>query len=327
MPIFTELPPEIITQICLLCTSHPESVANLSASCSTLRDIIIPDDYLWERLYVTFDWSVFLGSRQSVQDADISPTGLDNLRLCASATGTSGYQYNWRNELGKIVQLCRRSTFTPVSDSLPFDMGDLETLRNLVTYTQPDFTGSEQHSNNLLLGERIIARLPSLPTAKTLLGESEPITSASPGRLNTSPVTQAIAHLRTLAGVTKQVRTDKHVRALARSRLYDWRNFNWDTEFGPYCRESEDGELRVDWQLVNAAQVVIGWHATDEDEGNFGARMSLQHSRARLRMNHIQGQDWTSTIDLIGVWACGFCFCDHRQLLGSYLLRTSILQI
>ena len=121
----------------------------------------------------------------------------------------------------------------------------------------------------------------------------------------------------------------------ARSYVYDMRNYTRDSYYGPFIR---DGSAKVNWVHLEAIQMVMGSHLVSYDEST-GQRA---YSQSRMNLPYCQSfvrplpredgngrkpvlvgetkEDWAG---VQGRWKCAFCFCDHRDLIGTYYLFIS----
>lgn len=127
------------------------------------------------------------------------------------------------------------------------------------------------------------------------------------------------AKLHTHFGITPQD-MKASARAVSRAYCYDFRNYNWENHFGPFL---PDGSGKVNWIHMQALHHVVSRHILDlgdsdlEQDCMFIFPLSMPFCQPiipEVEENSNILEDWAG---VAGPWTCSYCFCDHRELLGS----------
>ncbi|KAG7445628.1 uncharacterized protein BT62DRAFT_1006657 [Guyanagaster necrorhizus] len=265
-----ELPPETIEEILL--HADPTSVASLS-QCSRFFDILInhgPDQHLWRWLYL-------------IQQ-------LDDPRECVSLSGDPRKDIDWKGELQAFIRA--RRVVKDVTVCRPAERcAILRTMIHLVEYVPPrrgPYNGDMSKN---------------LAWIRNVLGGGAFIDPETFNWVPTDPEEiQLRDKLHTYLGITPADRTP---RALVKSRayVYDFRNYSWETDFGPFF---EDG--KVNWEHLRMVRHVLAMHVHGAEATPL--QMSLEFTQIQTVALE-NTRDWAG---IEGIWWCGFCFCDHSDL-------------
>ncbi|KII86844.1 hypothetical protein PLICRDRAFT_164215 [Plicaturopsis crispa FD-325 SS-3] len=284
MPHIYDIPLEIIEEI-LLCLHHRlQDVASFAQSARSFRALIYEpaDDHLWRELYL------------------LQP--FDHPSTCVSYLGiprSPKLKFDWRSELQALVHaqtvlthpdhytwLQRRS----VVDTL------LQFICNIPAHASPS---GEPVSRNLKWAADHLS--------SGAFFDAKPPGAATPSDLHT------LARLHTLHGTTP---LDAAKRSHSRAAVYNMRYYGWNNDFGPFIPDSGG---RVDWDQLQAMQHVVAARLEDLDEDipytdpQSCMRLPLTQSVIPEGMDLDTEPDWAG---VAGSWECGFCFCDHRELLA-----------
>jgi hypothetical protein len=282
-----ELPPEIIEEILVHC--HPIDVAQVSETCSLMRDIVYrsDDSKLWRELYLAQPF--------------------DDPRDCVSQGGQHRpVSIPWKSELQCIIRA--RSVVCADDPLSVLKSGELvnilNTFLNMVCYVPPRTSNDnrEDPSSNLIwVGALLKGGFIDLVEASALETEEE---------------RHLTARLHTYFGLTKADR-DRKTRVKTRAFVYNMRNYRPDNQYGPFLWDGG-----VDWEHMRALHHVVSMHLVDlredEDEFEYAVLLSLPFTQI-IVPNDIPEEEESDWAGVTGAWVVSFCFCDHRDLLSEYL--------
>ncbi|KAF9522585.1 hypothetical protein CPB83DRAFT_864245 [Crepidotus variabilis] len=292
---FTNLPPELIEAILVLC--DPIVVSKVAQTCTTLRSLIYfsPDSMLWRELYLTQD--------------------LDDPRICVSHNGIlKPTPIDWKKELKKVVRARTVVDDTSLGCLRRGELEDiLQTLLGLTTCVRPWTTDEifdlEELSKNLVW---VAAKLRKGFLDRLVERSSDSGTDSHAQPKLTFAERQLAARLHTYFGLTKSDSMHRNI-VKARAYVYLLRNYRPESDYGPYHPNGT-----VNWEHIRAVHHVVSTHVTDLDETTeFVYRiylMSLPFTQvvAPHGFDFAKEEDWAG---VTGLWSVSFCFCDHRELL------------
>ena len=283
--LITELPTEIIEEILVQC--DPIEVAMAAQTCSALRTLIYDsqDSKLWRDLYLAEQ--------------------LDDLRKCVSQHGHHDpARVDWKRNLQRIVRA--REIVANLSLLKPGELEEvLQTLLMMILYhppRSPSNTADEYTISSLnlrwlsiILQHNFIDRVEEWMTSLTFAER------------------QLLSRLHCYYGLTEK---DMELQARVKSRVYVYtmRNYRPENDYGPLLSNGT-----VNWEHMQALHHVVSMHLVDLKEAGFEFpkfSMSLPQMQIVIPVGENQ-DDW---VGLEGSWIISFCFCDHRDLLGEFLL-------
>ena len=303
---FLDLPPELIDEILL--NFDPFDVARLSQTCRSFHFHIYNDDRddaLWRGLYLSQPY--------------------DDPRLCLTQDGRERAKVDWRGELQRILRA--RSVIIDISLCKPNELSKvLQTLIDLISFVPPlsspgvsgdtffniswpSALGSKEISSNLVWVTAIL-RHGFLDDVKTRPGLTE-------------REKQLLAKLHTYYGLTNGDTTRKS-RVASWAYVYNMRNYRWDNDFGPYTTDGVRGG--VNWEHMQAIHHVMSRHVVVLNEGEDFKyaiyKMSMPYTQISIPrgLDLAKERDWAG---ITGLWKVSFCFVDHRDLNGTFLLYYS----
>ena len=303
---FLDLPPELIDEIIL--NFDPFDVARLSQTCRSFRSHIYNDDRdnaLWRGLYLSQPY--------------------DDPRFCLTQDGRERAKVDWRGELQRILRA--RSVIIDISLCKPNELSKvLQTLIDLISFVPPlsspgvsgdtffniswtSALGSKEISSNLVWVTAIL-RHGFLDDVKTRPGLTE-------------REKQLLAKLHTYYGLTNGDTTRKS-RVASWAYVYNMRNYRWDNDFGPYTTDGVRGG--VNWEHMQAIHHVMSRHVVVLNEGEDFKyaiyKMSMPYTQISIPrgLDLAKERDWAG---ITGLWKVSFCFVDHRDLNGTFLLYYS----
>lgn len=294
MSTILDLPSEVVEQILLACDAF--DLSPFSQTCRRYHSLVYESDtqLVWRSLYLEL-W--------------------DDPRICLRADGTllavDAPSYDWKGELQRRIrartvinnpQYWRSSELSHV----------LRTLVEMIVCIPPatfQYTAEEVSRNLLWLG--------SQKSLENFIGHT-----ASPECTQELPdpeeVVQLNARLHTYYGLTK-ADLNNPVLVDARALVYDMRNYSTRNGWGPF-RQDRSG--RVNWVHVRAVQQIMSKYLAVVAGPHADVRispMSLPFCQAQISSieDGVGGDDWAG---IEGSWKCSFCFIDHRDLIGEYML-------
>lgn len=260
------LPFETVEEILL--HADPIDISALSQTSRLFNRLVYNqgDQHLWRWLYLSQD--------------------LDDPRECLFIDGTrrDGDTFDWQAELQAIMRA--RTILEDCRKCRPSERCTvLATLIKLVEWMPP---------------QPIMSR--NLIWVGGYLADGRLIDDGKIPWTQSSQEVQLRAKLHTYYGQTPE---DNHREAIVRSRsfVYDFRHYNWATEFGPYL---ENGT--VDWEFLRAIRHSVAMHVDRSSE------LKLTRTQIALPSEEDWSRDWAG---VEGEWECGFCFCDHLSLMGK----------
>ncbi len=140
---------------------------------------------------------------------------------------------------------------------------------------------------------------------------------------------QLSAKLQCLFGITSTTggRRSLSTHPYARSIVYDLRNYNDKTQWGPFRK---DGSMRVDWEMIESIMIVLGYSSglccrrflakfrppwTNPFEGVVPERAKiLPQYPASLPMQFDVPLNLRDPYNVSGVWSRIVCFLDYNDL-------------
>jgi hypothetical protein len=284
MPItLAQIPPEIIEQILLFL--DPLDVATVSQTCKSFYNLIYPaqDHHLWRALYLA----------QPFDD----PRRALNRYLHRFPLETIG----WKDTLQAIIRA--RTVLLDPSKCRP---GELEVvLRTLVRMLRcatpaTSSTGGNTASENLIW---LVA----------MLRDGVFLAYDPPGS-STAAVVQMRAYLLVHLGLTPCDITNAS-KAAALGFVYDFRNYSYESSFGPYM---PDGSGHINWVHLHAIHRAVATHLVDLNEDEPFVFPLIPISMPYCQSVIPSGMDLSMVLDWAGVeglWHCSFSFIDHRDLI------------
>ena len=223
----------------------------------------------------------------------------DDLRKCVSQHGHRA-QVDWKRNLQRIIRA--RSIVANLSLLKPGELEEiLQTLLMILLYHPPwsSHTAAAVSSLNL--------RWLSVILQHGFIDKVEEMTSL------TFAERQLLSRLHCYYGLTEK---DMELQARVKSRVYVYtmRNYRPENDYGPLLSNGT-----VNWEHMQALHHVVSMHLVDLKEAGFEFpkfSMSLPQMQIVIPVGENQ-DDW---VGLEGSWVISFCFCDHRDLLGEFLL-------
>ncbi|PPR07753.1 hypothetical protein CVT24_003703 [Panaeolus cyanescens] len=284
------LPPELVEEILVIC--DPVDVAQVAQTCTTFRSLIYQskDSNLWRTLYLS--------------------QPLDDPRKCVSQDGQPKPQpIMWRTELQRFVR-----ARTVMDNPALLRKGELEeilqTLMALVCYVpawitpsnsvdDDDEKGISEVSDNLMLVAALLGHDGFLDTLEVLPNQ-------------TFAEKMLLARLHCYYGLTKNDVTNA-AHAKSRAYVYNMRHYRPESDYGPFMPNGT-----VNWVHMQAIHHVVSMHVVDLRENQdfmFAIfPMTLPFTQIVLPENADAEEDWAG---VNGKWQVAFCFCDHRELMGT----------
>lgn len=299
---FLGLPPELIDEILL--SFDPFDIAQLSQTCRSFRSHIYNDDRddaLWRGLYLSQPY--------------------DDPRLCLTQDGRERAKVDWRGELQRILRA--RSVINDVRLCKPNELSKvLETLIDMISFVPPIFLPGVSPSN-INWTSALGAKEPS----SNLVWVADILRHGFLDHIKTRPGLterdkQLLAKLHTYYGLTNGDTTRKS-RVASWAYVYNMRNYRWENDFGPYTPEGVRGG--VNWEHMQAIHHVMSRHVVALNEGEDFEYATYEMSMPYTQISIPRGLDLAKERDwagITGIWKASFCFVDHRDLIGTFLLTT-----
>lgn len=291
MSVLDALPVEVLERI--LIVAEPVAVARFSQTCHAYYSLIYNalDQRLWRSLFLA--------------------QCFDDPRECLTHTGqplaSVDRPFDWKNGVQNRVRV--QKAISGTSSYEGDELTDvLITIIDMINYTPPTAETYEK--------SRVSKNLVWLAMHRNL---GWFIDNIDQKHLRTSEQRQLIAHLHTLYGSTD---LDQTARSLVMSRalVYNMRNYNAVTEWGPFIFNSKKREIQVNWHHVLAIQHIMSSHVVlpnwNTQNGIRITPMSLPFCQAQLVNNpdaEFGKDDW---VGIIGMWRCSFAFVEHILLIG-----------
>ena len=140
---------------------------------------------------------------------------------------------------------------------------------------------------------------------------------------------QLSAKMQCLYGISSTIggRRSLSNHAIARSNVYDLRNYTDNTQWGPY---RDDGSMRVDWEFIESIMIVLGYSSglccrrflakfrppwTNPFEGVVPERAKIMpHYPATMPMEPDIPLNLKDPYNVSGVWSRIVCFLDYNDL-------------
>ena len=287
---FLNIPQEVAEHVLKFC--HARDVARFAETCREMRDLIYngSDKYLWRELFLLYPF--------------------DDPRHAATPPAES---FDWKGELQRRVwaeRVMRDLDILNKPNNDYINQQVIQALTTLVTAVRTALPGTvesgRQESYNASWVTKVLKNSPILDD--TSLHSAEPA------------VAQLQALLRCFLGLSHQdgesEESDAYlqsVRTNSRCFVYDLRNYNAETFWGPYVVDKKRGEVVVNWKhledimnvvIMNTREVPNHW---DEIWPKWGVESTRPYSAPNTKNR--KPKDWAG---VEGLWRRVVCFMDYR---------------
>ncbi|KAK6497034.1 hypothetical protein TWF481_002012 [Arthrobotrys musiformis] len=286
-----DLPHELLHQVLL--NVDPADLARVRLTCAFLDQYLKKNELLFKELYLQF-WDEPLEKAPT----SIGPTWETRLQnvVWLQKVLASEHVHTKLNDYQRVVQLI----------SALLQVKDPATSKNL------DFFDEAFGKLNL---DTLLCRSSLFQEA----GDKAHLTA------DTEFERQLSAKLHCYYGIPidPRGRKSKPTHPWARSRVYDLRNYDTNTMWGPF---RDDGSGRVDWEMVEAIMVVLGFNMevlAEESDVSFGSlwavkfRGAVPYSAPHLKCSLVNDPELPlearDPYGVTGTWLRVVCFLDYHD--------------